>query len=107
MRECSGELTRDQILSVVGAARSQTRECYERRLEENDALRGMVTVAVLVDHDGSVDQRWVGGSLRDPEAFACVGRVVDGWRFAPPSGGCVQVNVPFALWPRDRSANPE
>lgn len=107
MRECRGELTRDQILSVVGASRSQIRECYERRLAENDALRGMVNVAVLVDHDGSVDRRWVGGSLADPEVFACVGRVVEGWRFAPPSGGCVQVHVPFALSPRDRAANAE
>lgn len=107
MRECHGELTRDQILSVVGASHSQIRECYERRLAENDALRGTVNVAVLVDHDGSVDRSRVGGSLGDPEVFACVGRVVDGWRFAPPSGGCVQVNVPFALSPSDRAATPE
>ena len=63
-------------------------------------LQGTVNVAVLVDRDGSIDQMRVGGSLRDNEVFACVRRIVEGWRFPPPSGGCVQVNVPFALSPQ-------
>ncbi len=99
-RECNGELTQQQILSVVGPARSQVRQCYERRLKVNNVLQGTVNVAVLVDRDGSIDQMRVGGSLRDNEVFACVRRIVEGWRFPPPSGGCVQVNVPFALSPQ-------
>ena len=99
-RECNGELTQQQIVSGVGPARSQVRQCYERRLKVNNVLQGTVNVAVLVDRDGSIDQMRVGGSLRDNEVFACVRRIVEGWRFPPPSGGCVQVNVPFALSPQ-------
>lgn len=99
-RECNGELTQQQILAVVGPARSQVRQCYERRLKVNNVLQGTVNVAVLVDRDGSIDQMRVGGSLRDNEVFTCVRRIVEGWRFPAPSGGCVQVNVPFALSPQ-------
>ncbi len=100
-RECNGELTQQQILSVVAPARSQVRQCYERRLKVNNVLQGTVNVSVLVERDGSVGQMRVGGSLRDNEVFACVRRIVQGLRFPPPSGGCVQVNVPFALAPQN------
>lgn len=99
-RECNGELTQQQILSVVAPARSQVRQCYERRLKVNNVLQGTVQVAVLVERDGTIDQMRVGGSLRDNEVFSCVRRIVQGWRFPAPSGGCVQVNVPFALSPQ-------
>ena len=98
---CDGELSQQQILSVVGPARSQVRQCYERRLKANNLLQGTVQVAVLIGRDGSVDQSRVGGSLHDNEVFSCVRRIVQGWHFPAPSGGCVQVNVPFNLTPQD------
>lgn len=100
-QECNGELTQQQILSVVGPARSQVRSCYERALKQNNVLQGTVSVAVLVERDGSVGQMRVGGSLNDNEVFSCVRRLVQEWRFPAPSNKCVQVNVPFNLTPQN------
>lgn len=100
--ECSGELSRDAVASVVRGFDAQIRSCYERRLKANPLLQGNMSLSIKVGEDGGVEGVQVGGSLRDRDVFSCVRGVAMRMRFPAVTGGsCAVVNVPYAFTPED------
>jgi outer membrane biosynthesis protein TonB len=99
--ECLGTLEASQIREVInGAPRKQVQTCYEHALKDNNLLQGSMTVLLTIGLDGSVTAVSVGGSLHDPQVYACVRRVAKTWKFPQPQGGCVQTSLPFQMTPK-------
>lgn len=99
--ECSGELDRAALQSVIGEYRPQIQNCYERRLKAQPFLQGNMSLQMRISQAGAVDAVQVGGSLRDREVFACVRNVAGRMRFARVTGGnCAVVSVPFSFTPQ-------
>jgi hypothetical protein len=99
--DCAGDVPTAQIQRIVADNRRQVRNCYERALKRNNQLQGNLTLSMKIARDGSVEATRVGGSLGDPEVFACVRSLAARWRFPNPSGGnCAVVRAPFSLTPQ-------
>jgi hypothetical protein len=100
--DCTGNLSRDAVASVVRGFDAQIRSCYERRLKANPLLTGNMSLSVRVTANGSVEGVQVGGSLRDRDVFSCVRGVALRMRFPEVEGGsCAVVNVPYSFTPED------
>lgn len=100
--ECSGNLSREAVASVVRGFDAQIRSCYERRLKANPLLQGNMSLSVKVAADGGVEGVQVGGSLRDRDVFSCVRTVAMRMRFPRVEGGsCAVVNVPYSFTPEE------
>lgn len=98
---CSGTLEASAIQAVVARNRAQVRSCYERALKSNNLLQGRLNVRLTVGTGGRVSNVGIGGSLRDPAVSQCVRALASRWSFPSPTGGCVMVEVPFSLTPRN------
>lgn len=99
--DCSGEIDRAALSSVVNEHRPQIQACYERRLKQQSMLQGNMQLQVRIAQNGSVDGVQVGGTLRDREVFSCVRNVASRMQFARVSGGtCAVVSVPFTFTPQ-------
>jgi hypothetical protein len=100
--DCTGNLSRDAVASVVRGFDAQIRSCYERRLKANPLLQGTMSLSVKVSADGGVEGVQVGGSLRDRDVFSCVRTVAMRMRFPRVEGGsCAVVNVPYSFTPEE------
>ena len=98
---CDGTISPSQARSVVqGAASKQVQSCYERALKTNNLLQGSMDVELTIDLSGNVRAVSIGGDVHDPQVHSCVRRVARTWKFPPPVGGCVRINVPFQLTPK-------
>jgi hypothetical protein len=100
--ECGGNLSPAQAQGVIAENRRQVRNCYERRLKVNHTLQGNLSLRLKINAAGAVEATSVGGSLGDPEVFACVRNLASTWRFPTPQGGsCAVVSVPFNFSPQE------
>lgn len=98
---CDGRLERIEIQGVInGAPRKQVQTCYEQRLKEDNLLQGQMRLLLRIGANGRVESVTVGGSLKDPQVYACVKRAARTWKFPSPKGGCVLTEVPFTLTPK-------
>jgi hypothetical protein len=99
--DCTGEIDRTALQSVVSEYRPQIQTCYERRLKAQPFLQGNMSLQMRISQTGAVDAVQVGGSLRDREVFSCVRNVASRMRFARVTGGnCAVVSVPFSFTPQ-------
>jgi outer membrane biosynthesis protein TonB len=98
--ECSGDLARASLQSVIDSNRAQIRSCYERRLKTNNVLQGDLKLKIRVAPNGQVSATAVSGSLKDNEVFNCVRNIAQRWSFPPPDNGCAVVQVPFQFSPK-------
>lgn len=99
--DCTGEIDRAAISSVIEEHRQQIRSCYERRLKQQQFLQGSLSLQMRIAQGGNVDAVQVGGSLQDREVFSCVRNVAQRMRFPRVSGGqCAVVSVPFNFTPQ-------
>lgn len=99
---CTGDLPRDAVASVVRSFDAQIRSCYERRLKGNPLLSGNMSLSIKVGASGGVEGVQVGGSLRDRDVFSCVRGVVTRMRFPAVTGGsCAVLSVPYSFSPED------
>ncbi len=99
--DCSGEIDRAALSSVIAEHRPQIQACYERRLKQQSMLQGNMQLQLRIAQSGNVDAVQVGGSLRDREVFSCVRNVATRMQFARVSGGnCAVVSVPFSFTPQ-------
>lgn len=99
--DCSGEIDRAALQSVIAEHRPQIQACYERRLKQQAMLQGNMQLQLRIAQAGNVDAVQVGGSLRDREVFSCVRNVASRMHFARVSGGnCAVVSVPFSFTPQ-------
>jgi TonB family protein len=96
----SGSRKKSDIMRVVMENMAALRYAYSRRLRDNPALRGKVTVRFAIDEFGRVIRcEIVESSLNDKELeSALVGRVTR-WRFDPidDPGNITEVLYPFVF----------
>jgi outer membrane biosynthesis protein TonB len=98
---CNGTLSPTKARAVIqGAASKQVQTCYERGLKANNLLQGSMEVELTIDIGGNVRAVSIGGNIDDRQVHSCVRRVARTWKFPPPTGGCVRINVPFQLTPK-------
>jgi TonB family protein len=65
-------------------------------------LQGKLMVSVKVDPNGNVCSASISqDGVHSNEVNSCVIGMFRGARFPPPSGGCVEVNVPMSFVPRE------
>lgn len=99
--DCRGNLPTAALTAVIkGQPSKQVQTCYERRLKDNNLLQGSMKVLLTIGSSGSVKAVSVGGSLNDPQVYACVKRVAKTWKFPKPEGGCVRIEAPFQMTPK-------
>jgi hypothetical protein len=86
--EAQGGLSTESVALVVRASHSRLRECYERGLARNPALRGAVTVTFAVDASGDpAELRTTASTLGDDAVVACVEVVYHTLKFPLPAKG--------------------
>ncbi len=92
--ECTNPLTSDDVTldpdevhAVVEEHYRLLRLCYERALDTNPTLQGVIDVNVVVEADGTPSQVCSGHStLADRAVVACVIRTFSAFRFPSQSG---------------------
>jgi len=100
--DCSGDMARAKLQSVIRNNRGQVRTCYERRLKRNNMLQGALNLKIRVGDGGKVDDTKVSGSLKDKEVFQCVSKIAKSWTFPVPDGGnCAVISIPFQFSPKN------
>lgn len=99
-RTCSGGMTSD--LEAALAFRAKTaHKCYDDALAQDSTLHGNVKISVRVASNGNLCSANAAASdLANPSVAACIAnRFRQAGHFPPPSGGCLDVNVPISLMP--------
>jgi TonB family protein len=97
---CQGEAT-STLRAQLGAKAAMARGCYERALRNNSQLQGRVRVSVRVSPNGLVcSARVTQNELGDAGVTGCVLQIFRSSSFAPPKGGCVDVEVPLRFEPK-------
>lgn len=99
---CKGDVSptlRTQLAGTAGSARG----CYERALRQNSTLQGRLVVSVRISSSGSVcSASLANDSLGDPSVASCVLQKFRSGAFAPPVGGCADVQVPISFMPKTK-----
>ncbi len=94
-------ITSDQILSTIQLNQGQVKQCYERELKSNAALRGKVKVSWTVGADGKVrSPRVVQNTTGNRSMQSCITAAIRGWRF-PKAESPTDVEYPFKFKPKD------
>ena len=89
---------KSNIQSVVGRGSSAIKYCFESELQLNPSLAGKVTLNWTVGLDGGVIKPYVASStMGNAKVESCMIRVVQRWRFDPPSGGLCSISYPFTF----------
>jgi outer membrane biosynthesis protein TonB len=99
--KCSG--TGNSALNTALSARAgAARPCYERALRVNSALQGKLTVSVRVDPQGNVCGASIASdAIHSPEVSNCVMGMFRSAKFPPPTGGCIEAQVPLSFVPKE------
>src|SRR5512139_1183106 len=94
-----GGLTPDQIRTVIERNIRQVEGCYEELLRRIPDAHGRVTIAYVVQPDGTVrDATVVDNSFGDPAVGECIARRAGTWVYPRPDpAGEVSVRFPFNL----------
>jgi hypothetical protein len=97
-------LPREIIRRIIDENKGQIRYCYERELQRNAELEGMVRIKLVIGATGRVAVVVVTDStLNNPAAEECMRQKISTWVFPPPSGGGrVDVNYPFIFRSLDK-----
>jgi hypothetical protein len=93
---------------VVGRIQSHAeaiRTCYERQLQGNPSLQGLIKFSMTIEENGDVTgvhviERSMPGE-RGEAVAQCIVHEMDSWRFRPgPEGGSVTYQFPFVFQPQ-------
>jgi TonB family protein len=99
--KCGGSIN-NALSSAVSARAGAARPCYERALRVNASLQGKLTVSVRVDPSGNVCSASISqDAVHSPEVSNCVTGMFRSAKFPPPTGGCMDVNIPLNFTPRE------
>lgn len=87
------------IRAEIRAHLREVRACYERALENNPKLEGLVTASFTIVGNGTVKDSTASGL---PGVDTCVAQVMSKLKFPRPprSKGTIKVNYPFAFRPQ-------
>lgn len=103
---CHGDLTEEQVRSVVAARGQRVFACRDRSTTEGPATQAVLDAEVLVDPSGSVDSIRHSGLSQGP-LLQCAIQEMLAWRFPPPSEGCAIVRIPFLFRPDNAPTDNE
>lgn len=93
--ECKGNAT-PALQSALASRGAMARSCYNTALRNNPNLKGRMTMSVRISPNGSVCSASVAdNSLGDQAVASCAAAKFRAGTFPPPTGGCVNVNVPL------------
>ena len=94
-----GELSREEIVTVVRANLAAVQACYEKHLETDPELAGKMDIRWTIDRRGEVRRAEVqASSMQSPEVGRCICREIESWKFPQPRGdGEVRVTYPFVF----------
>lgn len=96
-----GKIDRRRLQAFIRSKSGQVRQCYERRLKQNNLLSGVLVPQIRIHPTGSVrNVAFSQDTLHDGQVRNCVSRVIRGWRFPQPEGGAVTVAYPYRFEPR-------
>ncbi|HKQ68852.1 MAG TPA: AgmX/PglI C-terminal domain-containing protein [Polyangiaceae bacterium] len=99
--KCSGS-GNSAMNSALSARAGSARPCYERALRVNSALQGKLTVSVRIDPQGNVCGASIAqDAIHSAEVSNCVIGMFRSAKFPPPTGGCVEAQVPLSFVPRE------
>ncbi len=92
-------LDADVIAAIIKRYMPQIENCYETRLNQDQTLKGKVTVSFQIMPDGSVKSpKVVEATLRDKLTHVCITNKIKNWKFPRPrGGGVVDVTKQFIL----------
>ncbi len=84
---------------VLGAIQPDLLACYKKRVAVNPKAHGFITVDILIDPNGKVEQvETTGGAVLGEGTMACLVNRIKAATFAPVHGGGTQhIRVPFSL----------
>jgi hypothetical protein len=100
--ECAGDVTPKDITKVLNESQSAIRSCYERKLRNDNALQGALTLQVKIGADGAVAATRVRGTLNDKEVRECMQNIAKRWSFPSPTGGaCAVFDAPYNFMPKN------
>ncbi|MBU0531390.1 MAG: AgmX/PglI C-terminal domain-containing protein [Candidatus Uhrbacteria bacterium] len=87
-----GELTEDQISTVVEAKNEQMLACYESQLGEVSDLRGKVVIKFVISRDGTVSSAKINTtSMTNTAVEECLCGQFMKMVFPPPKGGGIVI----------------
>jgi hypothetical protein len=83
----------------VTARADRAKPCYDQALAADPALHGRVRVVVRIEENGSVCESRVVASDMPADMSQCIAHVLGGSSYPPPSGGCIDVEIPLSFAP--------
>lgn len=93
-----GAIELTQVAAAVEQRTELLARCYQRRLAARPRLAGTVVAHAVILEDGSVaDVCITRDSAGDPELTECVNQLFKGGAFPAPTGGSVDVTIPFSF----------
>jgi hypothetical protein len=93
-----GDLDPALVLKEVDAHLDVIKECYEHYLRCDPSLRGKVVAHWTISTAGTVSGVDIEeNTMGSADVAACIKEVVLQWRFPAPTGGPVDVSVPFVF----------
>jgi len=96
-----GALARSAASRVIRGNLRDLRFCYEKGLQRDPTLEGVVTIGFEIDASGRPSNVFVlGSTVADASVGRCIARATSDWRFpSPRDGGEVRVTYPVLLEP--------
>jgi outer membrane biosynthesis protein TonB len=92
-----GSLDAGLVAREVRARMGAVKGCYERALKRNPNLSGKIVLHWTITAAGTVQGVEAENDIGDPEVATCIKALVARWRFPAPSGGSVEVSIPFVF----------
>jgi hypothetical protein len=102
-----GNLDPSLVSNVVRHHVGQVKSCYEHALVVQPSLTGRIKVRWTIHKSGAVcNQRFEEDTLASQSVRDCIARSIQGWQFAPPAGGALEVVYPFVFLSGEPDASP-
>jgi hypothetical protein len=105
-----GQLHPSKINPVLEARQSAFFDCYEAALERDSALRGKVTLVIVIAPEGTVPHAEVsasGTTVDNAGLFTCLTSEAMKLRFERPRGGRVVTQYTLDFNPPEAEQKPE
>jgi hypothetical protein len=96
-----GKIDSRRVTAFIRSKQGQVRQCYERRLRQNNILHGVLVAQIKISPAGrAMDVSFPQDTLHDSQVQQCVRSAIGSWQFPQPEGGYVVVSNPFRFEPR-------
>jgi hypothetical protein len=98
------------IRAIVVAHRDEARACYDAALKDHPGIEGDLVIQWTIDPKGAVTavtEDTSRSQITEPNAVACVVKIIQGIQFAPSAGGFeTKAFYPFNFHPRHGQPAP-